>query len=336
MVKKKKILMYLLLGLGGILLFQYNSIEKLKKGYKFEKDKIIEDKTLVIIDVIKHIREEALTKAEKHRGEIKESILAKYEDDKDGLEKELEKVKKHPYNSPIIDSVAESIEGESLNGIRGNARDNNDLVVWLSKFIIGDFSFNCAIDTDSEEREPRDFSKELDVHYSYNLAEQAYQDIIRLGKTYTMWHYLYIDDELPWAEDIRRSDDTSLVFIKNLLLEYEADLGILKGIEFLSVARIDNTRDILGEDIVTPNGNYNINNNHIHVAQGFNLIDQLSLNKYKNFMLRLQIKNERLDNLENVYIMEKMTKELQLGITIILFIMIFLYIEHKKENDKEE
>ena len=201
--------------------------------------------------------------------------------------------------SPAMLLIKDIIEGVTLNNVSGNAKDNNDLIIFGKDRIIGDLSLNCA-----GKKRTRNLKEEQAKHTSKKLEAQAFLDITLRGKEFTFWHFLPIRAGLPWKDEVTDMDSTNIKDLKDMYIKYEANDEFLEGFEFLITHRIYDAQDYFGNGVISVNGTREANHLQIMVVSGYNIIDQLKLNpvdkeKLSEMDRAIDLENERFDRVES-------------------------------------
>lgn len=111
-------------------------------------------------------------------------------------------------------------------------------------------------------------------------------------------------------------------------IDYDVDDEFLKGYEFLVVERINNRTDYFGNKVITDNGTLVSENYQFHIIQGFNVIDQLNIDldvkaKLKDYDSAINMENSH-------FIAYKAQMHLQIAVMVMLFILLFLYVERRR------
>ena len=238
--------------------------------------------------------------------------------------------------SPAMLLIKDIIEGVTLNNVKGDAKDNNDLIIFGKDRIIGDLSLNCA-----GEKRTRNLKEEQAKHTAKRLEAQAFNDIVLRGKEFTFWHFLPVREGLPWRQEVIDMATTNIKDLKDMYIKYEANDEFLEGFEFLVTHRIYDTQDYFGEGVISVNGTRNYNHLQITVVSGYNILDQLKLNPTDSEKLRemdrvIDLENERFDRVESKTYLEI----LFMGA---LFILLFFATQPftsaskiREEEDKED
>lgn len=320
----KKLLSVFTLVLGILILFEYVNLEERQNRhedtiYNLKKDKADE--------MFNYITTKEL-QAQQAANDIKDQIILEFNKEYTGREdvliKELDDIiTGQDIDSRALEIIGNIIDGYSLNGIKGNAKDNNDPIIMLKDLIVGDLSFNCA----GEDR-VRTIEAEMSKQFASMLSKEAMIDISRKGKSSTFWHFLPVYKESPWYEFVKTSKTPDLSILRQKYIDYDVNDEFLKGYEFLVVERINNRTDYFGNKVITSNGTLVGENYQFHIIQGFNVIDQLNIDlavkaKLKDYDSAINMEN-------NQFIAYKAQMHLQIAVTVMLFILLFLYVERRR------
>ena len=225
-------------------------------------------------------------------------------------------------NYKINKIFEKQIRGLTLNNVSREVAENNDPLIMIKDVIVADYSFNC-----SSDGKLRSAENEAKKQYSIELSKIAFNDISRYNKTYTMWHYIK-ENKSKYAEEIRTMNRTNIQELKEMFIKYESDMNMLKGFEFLTISRINDLKDIFGDNVLSSQGIYNNKNMQIHFIQGFNIIDQIKIDK--EMCNQLKTEDNNFIELENQYYMQKSFKQFRLLILGLLIIILYIFVVNNK------
>ena len=274
--------------------------------YKFEQKeydrKVVEHKAvdgMILLNQLEKYYGDAEANADLYAGLIKANLIEFYGPNNfDILRKDLTDLKNRKVTSVhAMIIISNTIRNVTLNGVSGNAKDNNDLIIFLADLIIGDLSDNCA--TDAAIRtifEEAYGTKDKPKLHQFNseLAVDAMNGITKLKLRRTYWHFLTPDNK--YKKDVLSIKTANYETLKSMFELNGFDLEFLAGFEFLAVSRINNDdTDFFGTKL---KDGKTLNPNHlqIHVVQGFNLKDQIEHDT--QFMLLLSNRENVLKELE--------------------------------------
>ena len=306
-----------------------------------ENTRIIHEKTItkMYVDKADFVFDDYMnrknTEASNLSNTIKFKIIATFRDnyptskDKEVLTQDLlDVVTDKDTVSPAMLLIKDIIEGVTLNNVTGDAKDNNDLIIFGKDRIIGDLSLNCA-----GEKRTRNLKEEQAKHTAKRLEAQAFNDIVLRGKDFTFWHFLPVREGLPWRQEVIDMTTTNIKDLKDVYIKYEAN-------EFLVTHRIYDTQDYFGEEVISVNGTRNYNHLQIMVVSGYNMLDQLKLNPTDSEKLRemdrvIDLENERFDRVESKTYLEILFMG---ALFILLFFATqpFTSASKIREEDKED
>lgn len=230
---------------------------------------------------------------------IKRKIDNEYNDDNNKLiEDDLKNINKI---NPLTNILANSIEDDFIFNLNdAHVKDNNDPFYMNWQKILVDLSINCS----AEFGMARTLKKEINKHYNPALANKALNDIKNENAEYAIWHYLTIDNNLEFSDEIKNLKYIDGQVLRELFFKYDGDYRVLAGFEFLVPEYIYKDVDLAGNSGVTVTGPEN-ESYRIILVQGFNIIDVLD-------------KFEHLDRLKNTkHDIDVMTKRIYQIISIL-------------------
>lgn len=201
-------------------------------------------------------------------GYVQRKINEEYKNDTEQLEVDLKEIEKI---NPLTLILYESIVDDFIYGLDSNhTKDNNDpfYMNWVQ--ILVDLSINCS----GEYGITRTHEQEVDMHFNQNIAKLAINNIKDERVEYAIWHYLEINKELPYYEEVKKLKYVDKQVLRELFFKYNGDYRVLRGFEFLVPKYVYREVDLAGNPTVTPNGFQN-ENYRIILVQGFNIIDVL-------------------------------------------------------------
>lgn len=288
------ILAFAALAVFDVLVFNFDTKQYEENIIRHKK----QDVDIILNQLEKYYRD-AETNADFFANEIKLNLIEFYGENRlDVLKQDLYDLKTRKVKT--IDAmmvIANTIRGKTLNGVPQNAKDNNDLIVFLADLIIGDLSDNCATDAAIRSLKEEAFGvPNGDGNHQFNslLAMDAMEKITRGGVRRTFWHYLPKDG--IYKESVLAYKEADFDKLKKDFLEYDGDLEFLSKFEFLAISRINNDgKDLFGNDVKGANGS-RLENLQLHVVQGFNLKEQIENDT--NFSLLLSKRAFELDSLK--------------------------------------
>jgi hypothetical protein len=182
----KKLLSVFTLVLGILILFEYVNLDERQKRHEDTITNLKKDKA---DEMFSYISTKEL-QAQQAANDIKDQIILEFNKEYTGKEdvliKELDDIiTGKNIDSRALEIIGNIIDGYSLNGIKGNAKDNNDPIILLTDLIVGDLSFNCA-----GNKRIRNIDAESKKQFAPLLSKEALLDITKRGRTSTFWHYL--------------------------------------------------------------------------------------------------------------------------------------------------
>lgn len=320
----KRLLTVFALVLGTMLMFEYASLEERQRKHDFTMETLYQDKADFLFDYIGTKTVEAQRSALFVKNQILNEFDREFKGREDELMKELDSILNgNGETSYALEIIGRVLEGYSLNNISGNAKDNNDPVIFLVNLIIGDLSLNCATD-----QRTRTIEVEKKQQFASNLAEKAMIDITKRGKTVTYWHFLPLTPDVEWYHEVKNFNSTELHDLKDLYLKYKVNDEVLKNFEILVTERLNTTTDYFGNKVISASGVFSEKHYQFHIVQGFNIYDQLNLNpadKAELYEYNYRIQAETRD-----FISYKAQMHLKIAVTFAVFILLFMYVEKKR------
>lgn len=175
-----------------------------------------------------------------------------------------------------------------------NSSDRNDMLVFLANVIIVDLSNDCA-----PKFGIRNINSEYKKQFNFALARDAMERLVASKSTRAFWHYtpLYQNTD-KYYSDVLSIQRSNLYELKQKFLENNCDFVFLEHFEFLSVSHIkDKDYDILGNSVKYPNGNIIPSSLQLHIVQGFNLYDVMSIDS--SFKSKVSEIDSRIE--KNIY-----------------------------------
>lgn len=247
--------------------------------FKSKQSKIVEHKADYVFNFLNSEYSYAEEEATRMAKLIEFKLLLAFGGVTPELEKQLIELKERKVKTnEVALIIASCIEGRTFRNVGKfipNSSDRNDFIIFLVNIIIGDLSKDCATDADL-----RSISEEVANQFNQALAYDAMKLLTSNITKRAFWHFTPLrkgkDKYYSAVLSVTHSnlDDLKEAFIKN-----NGDLNFLKHFEFLAASRIQNNdRDIFGTTILYPNGSINDKSLQLHILQGFNLLDAITLN----------------------------------------------------------
>ena len=264
---------------------------------------------------------------------IKSDIITVFEKeypDKQVLKKELIDVLNARVESSLaISSIENLIKGVTLNGIKGDASDNNDIIITIrnpdnGEYVISvDMSLNCA----SEDR-VRVMEVEKSNQFSKELFSTAFDSYTKRGKEVTFWSFLEPTKYSAWYDEVKYMKSDDLLDLKQYFLKYDCNLDSLKSFELLVSNRIYDDSDYFGTNVIN-GGTFTNRDLTIIITSGQNLLDQLQIDN--NDRLNLKAMEDAKQSELEKYTIYKFQSQLFMLIVALVFIMLFLYVSDYKK-----
>ena len=264
---------------------------------------------------------------------IKSDIIAVFEKeypDKQVLKKELIDVLNARVESSLaISSIGNIIKGVTLNDIKGDASDNNDIIITIrnpddGEYVISvDMSLNCA----SDDR-VRVMEVERKNQFAKDLFSTAFESYTKRGKKVTFWSYLEPTKHSAWYDEVKYMKSDDLLDLKRYFLKYDCNLDSLKSFELLVSNRIYDDSDYFGTNVIN-GGTFTNRDLTIIITSGQNLLDQLQIDN--NDRLNLKAMEDAKQSELEKYTIYKFQSQLFMLIVALVFIMLFLYVSDCKK-----
>lgn len=231
--------------------------------------------------------------------------------------------------SPTLNKIEILLEGVTLNDIKGDKSSNNDPIILIRNKVIGeyviivDLSPNCR----TEDR-LRTAEIERRQQFAKVLFDLAFYEMTVGARKTTFWSFLEPNQNYEWYEDVKNFSSTDFKNLKYLYIKYDYNIKSLATFEILTNVRINETVDYFGTRSTFPNGSYTEDDMTIVVTSGFNIIDQLEIaardyNKYRNMEDEIEAETRE-------YIMDKMLYHVFMMITMLVFIILYLFVYSQK------
>ena len=274
------------------------------------------------------------TEAKTLSNEVKEKIIFELDrnyKDKSILKQELQDViSGKTQDSLAMEIIGNIINGVTLNGITGDASDNNDIIIsirdpQLGEYVIAvDMSYNCA----TEDR-MRTSEVEVKQQFAKPLFLKAFEDMTKRGREYTYWSFLGPSSMYEWYSDVKNLTSTDLHDLQSFFVKYDSDLLSLKSFEFLATSRIQDKEDFFGNKSIV-GGSFTGNDMTITVTSGFNLIDQLNIDP-KHQMYIKSLEDGKQQQIEQ-YVIYKLQSYVLMLIAFFVFVILFLYVTDYRKS----
>ena len=232
-------------------------------------------------------------------------------------------------SSLAISSIGNIIKGVTLNDIKGDASDNNDIIITIrnpddGEYVISvDMSLNCA----SEDR-VRVMEVERKNQFAKDLFSTAFESYTKRGKKVTFWSYLEPTKYSAWYNEVKYMKSDNLLDLKQYFLKYDCNLDSLKSFELLVSNRIYDDSDYFGTDVIN-GGTFTNRDLTIIITSGQNLLDQLQIDN--NDRLNLKAMEDAKQSELEKYTIYKFQSQLFMLIVALVFIMLFLYVSDYKK-----
>lgn len=296
---KKDILVGFLFAFAVLTIFDVVVYKFEQKEYERKVIKHKADDGVLLLNQLEKYYGDAEDNADLYAELIKKNLLEFYGPDKiNVLKKDLTDLKNRKVTTVhAMVIISNTIRNVTLNGVSGNAKDNNDLIIFLADLIIGDLSDNCATDAAIRTilEEAYGTKTNPDKHqFNSELAVDAMEGITKLKLRRTFWHFLTPSNK--YKKEVLFIKEANFEVLEAMFKQNGFDLEFLAGFEFLAISRINNDdTDFFGTEL---KDGKTLNPNHLqmHVVQGFNLKDQIE-NDTK-FMLILSDRENTLKELE--------------------------------------
>lgn len=294
---------------------------------------LYKDKADLVFDYIDLKQDEARLFANLYSKKIQTNLLIAYDGDLVALKKDLLDLKYKRKQTVLANVViANTIRNVTFNRVKPEQKDNNDLIVFLADLIIGDLSVNCSKDArirTIREEAFGDLKKGIPGQFAPFLALKAMENITKIGSLKTFWQFL--PSTTKYSKQIKEMTSTDYDLLKLDFIKAKGDLDFFKEFEFLSVARINNDKDIAGEDIQMPNGSKNNESVQLHVVQGFNLLNQLALDPaFQNALLK---EDNKINVVQTQFFTFIVFEAISYFFVFFLFATLYFLIEKKERLD---